>query len=72
MTGPTTDRGQEFIEDLARRVGAEYHEMPGLQLTSAQARCLFGLETTVCAEVLETLCERGILRCRSDGQFVRD
>jgi len=71
MTPTTADRRRERIEDLARRVGAEYGEMPGLQLTSAQARCLFDLETTVCEEVLETLCERRILRRRSDGQFVR-
>lgn len=71
MTPTTADRRGQRIEDLARRVAAEYGEMPGLQLTPAQARCLFDLETTVCEEVLETLCERRILRCRSDGQFVR-
>ncbi len=43
------------------RVQAEYHEMPGMRLTTAQAARLFNLEPASCASVLDALVKDGIL-----------
>lgn len=48
-------------ETLHHRIRAEYHEMPGLRLTLAQAARLFNLERTHCAEVLSVLVKNGAL-----------
>jgi len=47
--------------DLDMRVWSEYREMPGLNLTLAQAARLFNLDRTRCARVLSALVDRGIL-----------
>jgi hypothetical protein len=41
--------------DWIHLVQAEYREMPGLQLTKAQMRRLWGLERHTCDAVLEQL-----------------
>jgi hypothetical protein len=50
------------IEQLAVRVRAEFHEMPGLRLTLEQARRLWNLEEHVCVEVVNVLVSRTVLR----------
>lgn len=57
---------------LLRRVEVEYHDMPGLRLTRAQAQRLFGLREDICARVLETLVQARILRIDASGSFVRN
>jgi hypothetical protein len=52
------------VEHLATRVRAEFLEMPGLQLTLSQAQRLWGLEPDVCAQVVDILVDRAILRRR--------
>ena len=47
--------------DLCQRVWSEYLEMPGLNLTIAQAARLFCLDRSRCAAVLQALVERGVL-----------
>jgi hypothetical protein len=47
--------------NLHLRVGAEYREMPGMRLTTAQAARLFNLEPLSCACVLDALVNDGIL-----------
>jgi len=59
----------EAPEALARRVKAEYHEMPGLDLTFAQARCLFGFDVAICDRVLEMLCAEGFLVRTAKGSY---
>jgi len=59
----------ESPESLARRVKAEYHEMPGLDLTFKQARCLFGFETPMCEAVLDLLCAEGFLVRTARGSY---
>lgn len=59
----------ESPETLARRVKAEYQEMPGLELTFGQARCLFGFENHVCETVLALLCAEGFLVRTSKGSY---
>ena len=59
----------ESPETLAHRVKAEYHEMPGLDLTFVLARCLFGLEIPMCERVLEMLCAEGVLVRTPKGSY---
>ena len=47
--------------DLHARIQVEYREMPGLNLTLAQASRLFNLEPGRCASALETLVGGGVL-----------
>lgn len=51
--------------DLLLRIHGEYQEMPGLKLTLAQASRLFNLEPARCAQALDVLVARGVLR--TDG-----
>jgi hypothetical protein len=55
--------------DLQRRIRAEYLEMPGLQLTAAQARCLFGLDPATCDAVLGALLDAQFLSRTHTGLF---
>jgi hypothetical protein len=55
--------------DLLRRMELEYHEMPGLSLTLAQAKRLFGLREDICARVLTTLIDRAVLRRDPNGAY---
>ncbi|MBI2186583.1 MAG: hypothetical protein HYU37_05590, partial [Acidobacteria bacterium] len=52
----TTNEGAVYA-----RIRAEYHEMPGMRLTVAQAARLFNLEPDCCAQVLDTLVSHGAL-----------
>lgn len=45
--------------------------MPGLRLTEAQARRVWGLDEQRCREVLRTLVETRFLRQTPDGAFIR-
>jgi hypothetical protein len=56
---------------LLQRVQSEYHEMPGLMLTEAQAKRLWGMDAAMCRAVLATLLERGFLRRTMIGAYVR-
>lgn len=58
-------------EDVLRRVQGEFLEMPGLRLTEAQARRLWGLEPTACAALLNTLVDAKFLFRTRDGAFMR-
>ena len=56
---------------LLDRVRGEYREMPGLRLTPQQAQRLFGLDSTACALVLETLTKERFLSIGRDGRFAK-
>jgi hypothetical protein len=56
---------------LLRRIKAEYMEMPGLRLTTAQAGRLWGLDIATCRDVLERLIAERFLQRRPDGTFTR-
>jgi hypothetical protein len=47
--------------NIHARIRAEYREMPGMSLTTAQAARLFDLELVSCARVLDALVTDGIL-----------
>jgi hypothetical protein len=59
------------IEDLLRRVRAEYLEMPGLRLTLPQAQRLWGVDERTCMLVLDTLTSDKFLCRRGDGKYLR-
>ena len=53
-------------------VQAEYIEMPGLQLTKAQVRRLWGLEENTCDLVLQELLAMHFLKRTRGNQYVLD
>ena len=58
-------------EDVLRRVQGEFLEMPGLRLTEAQARRLWGLDASACSALLKTLVDAKFLFRTRDGAFMR-
>ena len=58
-------------DDVLRRVQGEYLEMPGLRLTEAQARRLWGLDDASCAALLKMLVDAKFLRVSADGRYAR-
>jgi hypothetical protein len=56
---------------LVRRVRSEFDEMPGLRLTFAQAKLLFGLEPGCCQRILGFLSQAGFLTRTRDGRYGR-
>lgn len=59
------------VEVIAARIRAEFQEMPGLQLTPAQATRLWGLEHATCSAVIEALVASSFLRWTTGGAVVR-
>ena len=68
---PSKPETTAALHELLRRIESEYREMPGLSVTAAQARRLWGLDNTTCAFVLVTLIQRGILKVTPDGTYIR-
>lgn len=58
------------FEQLAQRVRAEYLEMPGLNLTRDQARCLWAVDGPLCDRLLAHLVETGFLERTSHATYV--
>jgi hypothetical protein len=52
------------------RVEAEYRELPGLNLTRAQMRRLWGLCPEACDTIIELLVAAKVLRQAADGSYV--
>jgi len=59
------------LEDLLRRIQAEFIEMPGLRLTRAQARRLWALDDALCDAVLTELLDMRFLVRSGEAAFVR-
>ena len=57
------------FSELLCRIRAEYLEMPGLRLTAAQARCLFGLDSETLDPVLAALVDAKFLSQTHNGIF---
>ena len=53
------------------RVRGEFNEMPGMQLTMAQAAKLWGMDQKVCRIVIEALVDASFLRWTSSGTVIR-
>jgi hypothetical protein len=59
------------FDAVARRVLAEFEEMPGLTLTMRQASRLFGLDPEQCRIVLDALIDAAYLRETRAGAVTR-
>ena len=59
------------IDDLLRRICAEYSEMPGLRVTHDQAQRLWGLDASTCRQALECLVDVKFLTLTPSGQYAR-
>ena len=58
------------LDSLVARVRGEYSEMPGLQLTCAQACRLWQMDPVACETLLEQLVQDGFL-CKTDkGAYI--
>jgi hypothetical protein len=66
-----TPEPNRATDEVLRRVQGEFLEMPGLRLTEAQARRLWGLDAASCKALLATLVEANFLFCTRDGAFMR-
>jgi hypothetical protein len=58
-------------DEVLRRVQGEFLEMPGLRLTEAQARRLWGLDEASCGALLGALVDAKFLFRARDGAFMR-
>ena len=61
---------KDTLRALMRRVRGEYLEMPGMQLTIAQASRLWHLDARTCEAVLLSLVDEGFLMQTSGGRFI--
>ena len=59
------------IQELTRRIQAEYAEMPGLSVTLAQAQRLWATDRQTCTAAFKALMRRGELRRTARGRYVR-
>jgi hypothetical protein len=62
---------QHTTDEVLRRVQGEFLEMPGLRLTEAQARRLWGLDAACCTALLGELVNQNFLFRTRDGAFMR-
>jgi hypothetical protein len=62
---------QKPTEEVLRRVQGEFLEMPGLRLTGAQARRLWGLDAANCEALLSALVDAKFLFKTRDGAFMK-
>ncbi len=58
-------------EEALKRVKKEFLDMPGLRLTEAQARRLWGLDAASCEALLGALVDAKFLLKTRDGAFMR-
>ena len=57
--------------DLITRILGEDREMPGLAVTEAQARRVWGCDAVTCSHVIEVLVTHGHLRWSREGLLLR-
>ena len=57
-------------EDLTARIRGEFHEMPGLRLTLAQAVRLWAIDAGVCDVLLDALVREKFLARTADGAYI--
>jgi hypothetical protein len=62
-------RNSESRAALMNRIVGEYRDMPGLELTLAQATRLFGLGPATCWRVLHECVDEGWLCCTPAGMY---
>jgi hypothetical protein len=65
------DGAAEAFATALRRAQAEFLEMPGLQLTEAQAARLWSFDSALCSAVLSALVESRFLIRTRHASFLR-
>ena len=60
------------IREMLDRIQGEFHERPGLRLTSEQAQRLWQMEPWACEAILAALVDARVLSRGPDGSFVRN
>ena len=68
---PALAKDTQSAEEVLRRVQGEFLEMPGLRVTEAQARRLWGLDAATCSALLGALIDARFLFRTRDGAFMR-
>ena len=68
---PAPHAAERVFADAVRRAMGEYLEMPGLQLTEAQAARLWCLEADICGRVLAALVDAHFLVRTRKAAFLR-
>ena len=58
------------VAEWLRLIEAEYKDMPGLSLSKAQMRRLWGLEAVVCDALVDALVTARVLRRTVRGTYV--
>ena len=71
MPSPMLVNPDSQLDDLVRRIKAEYLEMPGLRLSLAQAQRLWSVDAKTCKSVLEALLADQFLASTSSGNYRR-
>lgn len=71
MMVATLDRSPRHLQHIERAIRAEFDEMPGMQLTFAQCRRLFGLSPEECDAALKRLVASRFLAQDPEHQFYR-
>jgi hypothetical protein len=69
--GEAMTEASRGIQEMVRRIRGEFLEMPGLRLTSQEARRLWRLDETACDAVLGALVDARFLAKTRDGAFIR-
>ena len=69
MTG--TPKRTDDLGRLVERVRGEFNEMPGMQLTEAQAARLWGLDLPSCEAVVDVLIRCEFLQRTASGAVAR-
>jgi hypothetical protein len=59
------------VDAVAKRILAEFDEMPGMSLTVRQASRLFGLDPEMCRVVVDALVDSAYLRQTAGGAVRR-
>ena len=71
MLVATLDRNPRHHQHIERAIRDEFTEMPGMQLTFAQCRRLFGLSPEECDAALKHLVASRFLAEDAEHQFFR-
>ena len=67
----TTRQDHARRNALARRILAEFDDMPGLALSQKQAGRFLGIDEDACSRILKVLTREGRLRRNASMQYVR-
>jgi hypothetical protein len=67
----STSPGEMDMNELVRRIRAEFLEMPGLRLTLTQATRLWGLDEGSCRDAIDVLIGASFLRWTPSGTLAR-